>query len=303
MLLDRLDTDTALRRICGWERKSDVPSESVFSRAFAEFSVLKLPERVHEVLIQVTYQDHFVGHLSRDATAMESREKPTPPTTPVTDPSGEPEKKPKRGRPEKEEERPIEPPRRLERQKTMTKEEMIDDLPKDCDVGTKKDSHGKKKSWIGFKLHLDVGDGQIPIRCVVTSASTHDRQAAILLATLSSERGIHFYDVMDAAYDAQEIWEDSRKRNHVPLIDINPRRNVQKKEEMQAETQRRTILGLKFAEDVRYNERTTVERVNARIKDEFGGRYVRVRGHAKVMCHLMFGVLALTADQLFRLVT
>ena len=46
-----------------------------------------------------------------------------------------------------------------------------------------------------------------------------------------------------------------------------------------------------------------VERVNARLKDEFGGRTVRVRGHAKVMCHLMFGVLALTANQLLCFVT
>ena len=38
VLLDRLDTDVVLRRICGWERKSEVPSESVFSRAFAEFA-------------------------------------------------------------------------------------------------------------------------------------------------------------------------------------------------------------------------------------------------------------------------
>ena len=30
VLLDRLATDVALRRICGWERKNDVPSESVF---------------------------------------------------------------------------------------------------------------------------------------------------------------------------------------------------------------------------------------------------------------------------------
>jgi len=27
-----------------------------------------------------------------------------------------------------------------------------------------------------------------------------------------------------------------------------------------------------------------------------------VRGHAKVSCHLMFGVLALTCDQLLRLI-
>ena len=54
---------------------------------------------------------------------------------------------------------------------------------------------------------------------------------------------------------------------------------------------------------MRYRERTTVERVNARLKDEFGGRTVRVRGHKKVMCHLMFGIVALAADQILRLVT
>jgi hypothetical protein len=59
---------------------------------------------------------------------------------------------------------------------------------------------------------------------------------------------------------------------------------------------------LTWAEQDRYRERTMVERVNARLKDEFGGRTIRVRGHAKVMTHLMFGILALTADQLLRLV-
>jgi hypothetical protein len=44
-----------------------------------------------------------------------------------------------------------------------------------------------------------------------------------------------------------------------------------------------------------------IERVNARIKDEFGGKHVRVRGAAKVMAHLMFGIVALTVDQLLRL--
>ena len=54
-------------------------------------------------------------------------------------------------------------------------------------------------------------------------------------------------------------------------------------------------------ESVRYRIRSGVERSNARLKDEFGARHVRVRGHAKVFCHLMFGVLALTVDQLMRL--
>jgi len=59
---------------------------------------------------------------------------------------------------------------------------------------------------------------------------------------------------------------------------------------------------MKPSEMVRYHERSTVERVNGRLKDEFGGRHLRVRGHAKVMCHLMFGILALTADQFMRMI-
>jgi IS5 family transposase len=55
------------------------------------------------------------------------------------------------------------------------------------------------------------------------------------------------------------------------------------------------------AEAQRYKERTLVERANGRLKDEFGGRTIRVRGAVKVMAHLMFGVLALTVDQLLRL--
>ena len=56
-----------------------------------------------------------------------------------------------------------------------------------------------------------------------------------------------------------------------------------------------------YPEALRYHERSTVERVNGRLKDEFGARQIRVRGPAKVMCHLMFGILALTVDQLIRL--
>ena len=53
---------------------------------------------------------------------------------------------------------------------------------------------------------------------------------------------------------------------------------------------------------VRFKERSAAERVNGAVKDSYGGRFVRVRGHAKVLCHLMFGVLALAAEQLMRLV-
>ena len=43
------------------------------------------------------------------------------------------------------------------------------------------------------------------------------------------------------------------------------------------------------------------ERSNGRFKDEFGGRTVQVRGPDKVMMPLMFGILALCADQLIKI--
>ena len=296
VLLDRLATDVVLRRICGWERRREMPSESVFSRAFAEFAHSQLPQRVHEALLRKTHGDRLVGHLSRDSTAIEAREKPA-----AKEKSPPPPKR-KRGRPKKGEERP-KTRKRLDRQPSMTLQEMLDDLPAECSVGTKKNSKGYRDTWVGYKLHIDVADGQIPVSCILTSASLHDSQAAVPLATLSAQRVDNLYDLMDAAYDAVQIREHSRALGHVPLIDINPRRDKALAEELQTEARRLKRLGLQLPEQVRYNERTAGERVNGRLKDEFGGRHVRVRGNAKVMCHCMFGVLALTADQLLRLVT
>ena len=111
----------------------------------------------------------------------------------------------------------------------MTLQEMRDDLPQACAVGVKRNAKGYRQSWTGYKLHLDALDGGIPVRCLLPSASVHDSQVAIPLATL------------------------------------------------------------------------TEKRVNGRLKDEFGGRQVRVRGPSKVYCHLLFGILALTVDQLMRL--
>jgi hypothetical protein len=185
----------------------------------------------------------------------------------------------------------------------MTLEKMLADLPRQCDVGTKKNSKGHKETWIGFKFHVDAADGQIPISCILTSASTHDSQVALPLAAMTSQRITNLYDLADSAYDAPIIREYSRSLGHVPIIDINPRRNAKLKEELRAEERRLELLHFERPEDRRYKERTNVERVYARLKDEFGGRMIRVRGYAKVMTHLMFGILALTADQLMRLVT
>jgi len=43
------------------------------------------------------------------------------------------------------------------------------------------------------------------------------------------------------------------------------------------------------------------ERFNSRLKEDFGAGNVMVRGAKKVKLHLMFGVIALFADQLLKL--
>ena len=114
---------------------------------------------------------------------------------------------------------------------------------------------------------------------------------------------------MDSAHDGPEIRDHSRSPGHVPIIGVNPRSKPGLKQELADGARRRKRAGYRLAEDVRYNERSTVERVgcqpfgrgqNGRLEDDFGGKFVRVRGPDKIMCHLMFGVLAPAVEQSMR---
>ena len=106
---------------------------------------------------------------------------------------------------------------------------------------------------------------------------------------MSAERIRWRCELMDSAYDAQLIREQISKRGHEALIQPNPAHARSKRENA-------------FSEDdkQRFKKRTIVEQLNARLKDEFGGRLIYVRGAVKLMAHLMFGVVAITVDQLLR---
>lgn len=331
-LVERLQVDHVLRRLCGFDMRRQLPGEHLFSRAFAEFAQGGLASQAHTALIRRELSGQIIGHIAQDSTAIAGYEKPAKKTVkdavdqalasqPATmeqtwtadwegwqGPQGllfplqvrRPEAiadapaaaKParKRGRPRKGEQAPLRPLTRIERQAAgMSLEAMLAQLPTACDVGTKKNSQGYKESWTGYKLHLDVGDGQIPISAIVTSASLHDSQASIPLTKMTAERVTSLHEVKDSAYCDATIRQFSRDLGHVPLIDHNPR-GGQKIEFAPHEAQR-------------YKTRTQVERANSRLKGEFGADNVRVRGHAKVTLHLMLGVLVLAADQLLRLVT
>jgi len=282
-LVERLKADKTLRTLCGWDRVREVPSVATFSRAFGEFSAGGLPDRIHEAMVRSVLQDKVVGHISRDSTAIEGREKPAKKTAPP-----EPPPKGRRGRPKKGEARPEPQYKRLDLQVGRSLEDNLAELPDWCDVGTKRDSKGHTHSWTGYKLHLDVADGDIPVSALLSSASLHDSQASIPLAQMSNERVTYCYELADSAYDAPQIRGYSRLRGHVPIIDANRRRGGE-------------AVPMDPAQAVRFRERSSAERVNSNLKDNYGGRFVRVRGAAKVMTHLMFGVVALTAVQMFNL--
>ena len=284
-LIDQLHGRPSLRRLCGWETVAEIPDETIFSRAFSQFSKDDLPERIHKKLIATALEKTTIGHGCSDATAVEAREKPASKKKSEVEPGQQLPRK--RGRKRKGEAAAVKEPRRLELQPFQTLEENLAGLPTGCDVGCKKNSKGYKETWIGYKLHLNTADCGIPLGAILTAASVHDSQVAIPLIQKTSAHVRYLYDLMDAAYDAPEIRECSRQHGHVPIIDFNKRRGEEKE--------------MEHASRLRFAERSAAERANSTLKDNYGGRFVRVRGAAKVMCHLMFGILAITGAQLARL--
>lgn len=306
-LIGRLRVDQPLRQFCGWRSVAAVPHESKFSRAFAEFSATQLVQQLHAAVIQVTQSERLVGHIARDSTAIAAREKVTKQLLEAKREAKQ-QKRAQKGKGRKGKRKGAfarakasERGTRIERQRHQKLDQMLGELPRACDIGVKKTREGQEQSWRGYKLHLDVADGQVPISAVLTSASVHDSQVAIPLMTMTSERVTHLYELMDSAYDADPLHAHSRQLQHVPIIAPHPRRGTKKPSQLPKALPVEPTPELTWAQQDRFRERTMVERVNARLKDEFGGRHVRVRGAAKVMAHLMFGVLALTVDQWLRL--
>lgn len=219
-LLERVRTERNVCRICGWDHPGEVPSEATFSRAFAEFAESGLGDRVHAALVAQHVKPVLVGHVARDSTEIEARERATPKPKP-------PPRRRKRGRPKKGEVVEPQPLSRLPRQLTQTAEEALGELPRVCNWGAKKDSGGHSHYWKGYKLHLDVCDPGLPLNAQTTSASRHDSQVAIPMARETAQRVTALYELMDSAYAAPEIEQAVRELGHVPIIDLHGSRKKQ----------------------------------------------------------------------------
>ena len=294
-LVRQLNNDKQLKEICGFDLHRKIPSFSKFSRVFNEFAKLKLPDVVHKALIKEVYKDKIVTHVVKDSAPLEVREKA------LKKKEGAKDRKKSKDRKRMRLKRSGEPNRRQKQLKEENLDIMLEELPKQCDKGMKKSAQGYTKIWKGYKLHTAVDDNCVTLAAIVTSASLNDCEAAIPLAAKSSQVTMNFYDLMDAAYDHPEIKTHSISLGHVPIIDTCPHNKAQK-EEKEAEKERKISLNFQTAEDKRYKERFPKERINALFKDYYGGRTILFRGHQKVSCHVMFGILVVTAFTLINLI-
>jgi transposase len=276
-LRNRLVNDSNLRAICGFS--NSIPSEATFSRRMKKFCSKPLMTETLNNLVAKYQKDHLVGHINRDSTAIPARETPI---NKKNDVAIQKKSKRKRGRPRKGEVVPLKEPTVIEQQINRSARNSLSKLEKDCSWGCKKNSQGKVSWWKGYKLHLDVTDTGLPVTAIVTSANVHDSQVAIPMEKLTEKKVQHLYSLMDAAYDAQPIYNYIKGSSRIPLIDPNKRKGSHEKSFDPAEKQR-------------YKIRTTVERANAHLKDWLIPDQIYVRGFEKVSFILLSSVVCLAA--------
>jgi len=294
-LIDRLKSDRVLRVLCGWRYKTDIPSECKFSRVFKELSDLNIAQKTHEKFVEEYLSDTIFMYNAIDATMIPLREKPV---------KVEKEEKPKHkaGRPKKGEKREPIKPKILEQQK-----DMLSLVSTACGVGIKQNSKGNKEITIGGKLHISAVDGDIPIVSFYSGANVHDSSVALPLIKETSKRVIYLHDLLDAGYDSDIIREYSKKLDHKPIIDINPKNSKELKQKIQLikdEKDKFKFFNLPQSSDIHhYNQRSMVERVNKYLKDDFGCNTIYYQGAIKVASVLAFGILSICIHQSLKLIT
>ena len=300
-LIERLHVDRTLRILCGWRYKSDIPSESKFSRVFKELSKQAVAQKTHEKFIATYLKEKIFFYNAIDATKIPLREK-------VVKVEKEEPKPKKRGRPKKGEIRePIKPKILVQQKEMQTANEMLSLVSTQCGVGIKQNAKGNREVWIGGKLHISVVDGDIPITAFYSGANVHDSSVALPLIEETSNRVTYLYDLQDAGYDADIIREVSQSYGHQPIIDINPKNSKVLKEKIALKKHEKKVfeaLNLHFNLDTQhYNQRSMVERVNKYLKDDFGCDKIYYQGASKVASVLAFGILSICIHQSLKLVT
>jgi len=157
----------------------------------------------------------------------------------------------------------------------------------DPDAGwvVKRNTEGNKKYVWGYKVHI-LADTQyeLPIAIDISAGNVHDINKATPLlaqARFTTKLFKPKYVICDAGYSDKKLRHVIRDQYWAkPIIDPNPRHK-------KAAARTKKTAEWKAI----YNRRTSIERLNGRLKAHRGLNSVRVRGRFKVRIHSMLATI------------
>jgi len=164
----------------------------------------------------------------------------------------------------------------------------------DADAGwaIKQGTRGVKQMTFGFKAHI-LADAvyELPIVVDTSAGNLHDVNKAMPLmaqARFVNSRFLPRYVLADSGYSSQDVRRAMRQQYHTtPIIQPNA-------------SHKRAVAQWPPVENWQelYAKRSSIERVNGRLKGFFALDAIRVRGRAKVRVHAHLSVMALQARAL-----
>lgn len=162
----------------------------------------------------------------------------------------------------------------------------------DPDAGwsVKTNTEGNKKYVWGYKVHLLCDTTyELPLAVDISAGNVHDLKKASPLLNQASRAYSGFnpdYVICDAAYSSFELRRQIKRNwGATPIIDPNPR-HLRAIERQPIDEAFKAI----------YRRRTSVERLNSRLKVSYRLNHVRVRGRFKVRLHAFLSVVVLLAQ-------
>ncbi|WP_027724645.1 transposase, partial [Tuberibacillus calidus] len=226
-LVRRLNEDFIFKLNCGFLVSDRIPSEASFSRLITKLAQSNVLEEVKETLIDMAISEGFITDeaVAIDATHFEARDQAPPKEE---KPKAEPKKRGRKTKAERKQwlmeqaEREANLPlfeKKIEAQLDVSLDELRAHIPQDPQWGVKKNSEGKNVFWYGYKAHLAVGTtSQYILQSLFSSGNLNDGKAAIpLLKGISERLSLPFlrYDIMDAGYDYEPIYEQIHRMGHL----------------------------------------------------------------------------------------
>ena len=198
-LVNRIKSDLRFKLSLGFLYSDRAPSEATFSRILHMLSehrssLLDVNNRLLRQIDNVF--DIFGEDVAIDATAIESHSKPRIIEKPIVS--------------------------SVEKQHTMTTEDIKKELSIDPQWGVKVNSKGKNVFWHGYKAHLAVTTkSQYILSSILTSAHIADMSVAIPLIRDVKRLGLaNIHMIFDKGYDVKALYEEAHILGFEPIIPL-----------------------------------------------------------------------------------